>query len=124
MILQLLKMGMAPPYLLFMLARQARMLVQAKELIKKGKSELEIQNRLGLTSEFAWRKTVEQANRHSFSRLKELYQQLLATDLSIKTGRYEPDLALNILVAELCQQDADYHQPRIISSKPNFMVRN
>jgi DNA polymerase-3 subunit delta len=104
---QLLKMGMAPPYLLFMLVRQARLLVQAKELIKKGKSEFEIQNRLGLTSEFAWRKTAAQASHYSFSRLKELYQRLLVADLSIKTGRYEPDLALNILVSEMCQQDTN-----------------
>ena len=101
---QLLQAGMAPPYLLFMLARQARMLVRVKELIKDGKSEFEIQNRLGLTSDFAWRKTVEQAGRYSLERLRELYHRLLAADLSIKTGRYEPELALNILAAELCQQ--------------------
>ena len=101
---QLLQMGMAPAYLLFMLSRQARMLVRAKELIKEGKSEVEIQDRLGLTSEFAWRKTAEQASRYSLERLKELYRRLLAADLSIKTGKYEPELALNILAAELCQQ--------------------
>ncbi len=104
---QLLKMGLAPPYLLFMLARQARLLINVKELVRKGKSEFEIQNKLGLTSEFAWRKTVEQASRYSFIRLKELYQRLLATDLSIKTGKYEPELALNILVAEMYQQHAN-----------------
>ncbi len=103
---QLLQVGMAPPYLLFMLARQARMLVRAKELIKRGESEFEIQNRLGLTSEFAWRKTAEQAGRYSLERLKELYHRLLAADLSIKTGKCEPELALNILAAELCQQQA------------------
>jgi DNA polymerase-3 subunit delta len=102
---QLLQMGMSPPYLLFMLARQARLLVQAKELMKKGKTEFEIQNKLGLTSEFAWRKTAEQASRYSFERLNELYHQLLAADLSIKTGKYEPELALNIMAAELCRQD-------------------
>ena len=80
------------------------MLVRAKELIKEGKSEVEIQDRLGLTSEFAWHKTAEQASRYSFERLKELYRRLLAADLSIKTGKYEAELALNILAAELCQQ--------------------
>jgi DNA polymerase-3 subunit delta len=102
---QLLKMGMTPPYLLFMLTRQARLLVQAKELIKRGKTEFEIQNRLGLTSEFAWRKTAEQAGRYSFERLNQLYHQLLAADLSVKTGKYESELALNILATELCRQD-------------------
>jgi DNA polymerase-3 subunit delta len=104
---QLLQMGMAPSYLLFMLARQARLLVQAKELINKGKSEFEIQSKLGLTSEFAWRKTAEQASQYSFERLKELYRRLLTADLSIKTGEYEPELALNILTAELCRQDVN-----------------
>lgn len=101
---QLLQMGMAPAYLLFMLARQARMLVRTKELIKEGRSEVEIQDRLGLVSEFAWRKTAEQASRYSLERLRELYRRLLAADLSIKTGEYEAELALNILAAELCQQ--------------------
>jgi DNA polymerase III delta subunit len=37
------------------------------------------------------------------ARLKEVYHQLLETDLAIKTGRYNAELALNILIAELCQ---------------------
>jgi DNA polymerase-3 subunit delta len=102
---QLLQMGMAPPYLLFMLARQARLLVQVKDLIKKGKTEFEIKNKLGLTSEFVWRKTTEQSSRYSFERLKELYHRILVADFSIKTGRYRSDLALNILAAELCRQN-------------------
>ena len=98
---QLLQAGMASAYILFMILRQVRMLVRAKELTKEGKSEGEIQDRLGLTSEFAWQKTWEQAGRYSLERLKQLYYKLLETDLSIKTGKYEGELALNILVAEL-----------------------
>ena len=101
---QLLQAGVAPAYLLFMLTRQVRMLVRAKELIKGGKSEVEIQHRLGLTSEFVWRKTAGQAASYSLGRLKELYHRLLEADLSIKTGRYGGELALDILVAELCQR--------------------
>ena len=101
---QLLQRGATPPYLLVMLSRQVRMIVRAKELRKQGKPETEIQKRLGLTSEFALRKTLEQANRYPVERLKEVYHKLLQTDLSIKTGKYEGQLALNILIAELCQQ--------------------
>ena len=101
---QLLQAGVAPAYLLFMLSRQVRMLVRAKELIKEGKSEVEIQDRLGITADFVWRKTLEQASRYSLTRLTELYSKLLEADLSIKTGKYNSELALNILVAELCQQ--------------------
>ena len=101
---ELLQVGVAPAYLLFMLSRQVRQLVRAKELRRAGQSEGEIQDRLGITYEFALRKTLEQAGRFSLERLKELYQKLLEADLSIKTGKYGGELALNILVAELCQQ--------------------
>jgi DNA polymerase-3 subunit delta len=99
-----LERGAAPAYLLFMLSRQFRMIVRARELSNQKIPESEIQNRLGLSSEFALRKTLEQARRYSLGRLREVYARLLEADLSIKTGRYEGEFALNILVAELCQQ--------------------
>ena len=100
----LLQEGLAPAYLLFMLSRQVRLLVRAKGLREVGQSDEGIQDRLGLISEFVWRKTLEQAGRYSLGRLKELYQKLLEADLSIKTGKYEGQLVLNVLVAELCQR--------------------
>ncbi len=100
---QLLQRGAAPAYLLVMLARQVQMIVRARELRNQGEPEVEIQNRLGLTSDFALRKTLEQANRYSLERLIDVYHKLLEADLAIKTGKYEGELALNILIAELCQ---------------------
>ena len=100
---QLLQGGASSAYLLFMLSRQVRMIVRAKELRNQGRSGIEIQNRLGLTSEFAWRKTLEQAGRYPLERIKQVYHKLLEADLSIKTGKYEGELALNILIAELYQ---------------------
>ncbi len=102
---QLLNRGAAPAYLLVMLSRQVQMMVRVKELRNQGKTRMEIQNKLGLTSEFVLRKTLEQADRYTLGRLKEAYHQLLGTDISIKTGKYDGELALNILVAELCQRD-------------------
>ena len=101
---QLLQRGASPAYLLVMLSRQARMIVLAKELRRQRKPEAEIQNRLGLTSGFALRKTLEQAQRYPLERLKQVYRKLLQADLSIKTGKYEGGLALNLLIAELCPQ--------------------
>ncbi len=101
---QLLQEGAAPPYLLVMLSRQVHMIIRAKELRNQGEAKAAIQDRLGLTSEFALRKTLEQADRYSWERLKQIYYKLLETDLSIKTGRYDGELALNILIAELCQE--------------------
>ncbi|MFC1847202.1 DNA polymerase III subunit delta [Chloroflexota bacterium] len=101
---QLLQSGAPPAYLLVMLSRQVRMIVIAGELNKQRKPRTEIQHKLGLNSDFALRKTLEQSRRYSLPRLKEIYRQLLETDLSIKTGQYDTELALNILVTELCQR--------------------
>jgi len=100
---QLLQQGEAPVQLLFMLSRQVQRIVRAKELVNQGKSKTEIQSKLGLTFEFVLRKTLEQVGRHSMVRLKAMYHKLLEADLSIKTGKYDPELTLNILIAELCR---------------------
>jgi len=100
---QLLQRGAAPTYLLFMLCRQVRLIVRAKELNKRGTPETEIQKRLNLTSWFILRKTMEQAGRYSLTRLEMIYHQLLTADLWIKTGKYGGELTLTILMAELCQ---------------------
>ncbi|MFC2041392.1 DNA polymerase III subunit delta [Chloroflexota bacterium] len=105
---QLLKIGYAPAYLMTMLSRQVQLIVRAKELRNRKTSMAEIQSKLGLTAEFALHKTLEQSSRYSLSRLKEVYDRLLETDLSIKTGKYDAELALNILVAELCQRVRAY----------------
>ena len=84
------------------------MIVRANELRQQRRPAIEIQNRLGLTSEFALRRTLEQAGRYSLPRLKEMYHRLLEADLSIKTGQYDAELALNILVADLCQRGKSY----------------
>jgi DNA polymerase III delta subunit len=80
------------------------MIVRVKELRNQRKTRVEIQNKLGLTSEFALRKTLEQADRYPSERLKKIYHKLLEADLSIKTGKYDAELTLNILIAELSQQ--------------------
>jgi len=100
---QLLQRGAAPAYLLVMLSRQVRMIVRVKELRNQGEPKIEIQDKLGLTSEFVLRKTLDQSDKYPLERLKEVYHKLLEADLSIKTGKYDDELALNILITELCQ---------------------
>ena len=85
-----------------MLSRQARIILMVKELSEQGSPKTAIQNKLNLPSDFVLRKALEQSNRYSWKRLKEMYHKLLETDLSIKTGKLDGDLALNLLIAELC----------------------
>jgi len=100
---QLLDRGASSAYLLTMLTRQVRLIVQAREMRRQRKSDIEIQSRLGLAP-FPLRKTLEQAQRYPLERLKQLYKKLLQTDLYIKRGKFEGGLALNLLVAELGAQ--------------------
>jgi len=100
---QLMQKGASPAYILVMLTRQLRLVVRVKELKSQRRPEAEIMGRLEMTSPFILRRTLEQASRYTLARLKEVYHRLLETDLAIKTGRYNAGLALNILIAELCQ---------------------
>jgi len=105
---QLMRRGAPPAYLLTMLSRQVGMIGRARELRNQRKSRVEIQGKLGLTSEYALSKTLDQASRYSSSRLKQVYHRILEADLSIKTGKYNGELALNILVAELSRRHKTY----------------
>ena len=98
---QLFKQGAAPAQLLVMLSRQVRIIFLVKEMRDRGKSRGEIQNKLGLTSDFLLRKAWEQADKYSPSRLHQVYHKLLETDISIKTGKLDGELALDVLIAEL-----------------------
>jgi DNA polymerase III subunit delta len=99
---KLLQNGVVPPQMLVLLARQVQMLVQLKDLKRQKRPAAEIQTKLGIFNPFAWNKMSSRADKYTLDNLKKIYQRLLETDLAIKTGRYDGDLALNILVADLC----------------------
>lgn len=100
---QLLNEGAAPPYLLFMITRQFRLLVQAKSMMIRKMPSGMIGKSLGLNSDFILGKTLDQCRGYSAKRLEETYRKLLNTDLSIKTGLVEGELALDVLIADLCK---------------------
>jgi DNA polymerase-3 subunit delta len=99
--------GSAPPYLLFMITRQFRMVLQAKDLLRQQRKVDEIRNSLGITKDFVLQKTLKQARAYSMERLREIYRKLLDTDMSIKSGSLGGDggeLALDLLICELCEE--------------------
>lgn len=97
---QLLQDGVPAAYLLVMLGRQLRLVVCAKEL-RQELPRRELQTRLGLTSDYALDKVLRQAGAYKMERLRHLYRGLLETDLAIKTGKYDSELALDLLIVEL-----------------------
>lgn len=86
-----------------MLARQLRLILMAQEFLPQRLARQELGQRLGLTFDRAVRQTEAQARRYAPQRVVAMYRQLLGTDLAIKKGEWNEELALETLVAELCQ---------------------
>ena len=99
---QMLDEGAAAPYILFMITRQVRLLVEVKELINLKCNRNEIRDRMGIMNDFVLNKALEQSRNYSMERLEQIYRKILETDISIKQGIWKGDLALDLLVAELC----------------------
>ena len=95
--------GAEVSYVITMLARQLRLILLAQEFLPQRLPRQELGQRLGLTFDRAVRQTEAQARRHAPQRVVAMYRQLLETDLAIKKGEWNEELALETLVAELCQ---------------------
>lgn len=97
---RLLDDGEAPLYLLTMLARQVRILIQVSELCDQGLNEQAIAARLKLHP-YVVKKGLAQARNFQMTQLEVAHHRLVETDLSIKTGGTEEILALDTLVVAL-----------------------
>ncbi len=93
--------GAAPLYLLSMITRQFRILVQVSDQMDLGLNKDEIAKVIGLHP-FPTQKAMQQCRHWQMSDLETAYDRLLETDLAIKTGKLPDDLALDLLVVELC----------------------
>ena len=87
-------------YIISMVERQLRLLALARDAMDRGLPQSELRGRLGTSSDFVVRKTSEQARRHPMPDIVWRYNRLLETDLAIKRGKLEPELALELLVGD------------------------
>ena len=92
--------GREPQYIIAMVERQLRLLALARDSIERRLPQGELKRTLGTSSDFVVRKTMDQARRHSRQDIARRYDRLLEADLSIKQGRVDPDLALELLVGD------------------------
>lgn len=97
---ELLDAGEVPAYLLYMITRQFRILLQVKELLRRGVPQREIPAQLGLHP-FVVQKALDQARHFTPRQLQAIYQYLVETDEAVKAGRMEGGLALDLLLVEL-----------------------
>jgi DNA polymerase III subunit delta len=98
----LIRNGVAPAQILVLIARQIQMMVQIKDLKAQKKSLSEIQSRMGISYGFIWEKIFSRSEKYTMEGLKRTYKIILDTDIAIKTGKFEGDLAMDIMVADLC----------------------
>ncbi|MFN8525002.1 MAG: DNA polymerase III subunit delta [Chloroflexota bacterium] len=96
----LIQRGERPEAVLPRIAATFRQLVQTRELLDQGVPGSSIRLALGVHP-FVAEKLSRQAERYRVEQLEAALRLLLDVDLSIKTGRAEPDLGLEMLILEL-----------------------
>ena len=97
--------GAAALYVLSMIVRQFRILVQVSDQMSQGLTADEIAKAIGLHP-FPTQKAMQQARRWSMAALQAAYDRLLDADLAIKTGKMPDTLAVELAVVELSSRAA------------------
>ncbi len=95
-----LEKGDSPLYLLAMMAYQFRNILLIKDLVEKKNPYALLLKKSGLHP-FVFNKSYSQSRQFSFEGLKKIYRMIFKVDLDIKTGQVAPELALDMLVAEI-----------------------
>ena len=85
-----------------MIVRQFRLLLTAKEFLVNGGMPNQMGDELHMNP-FVAKKMTQQARAFTLSQLEQVYRALLDNDIRMKTGRIEPKLALDLLVAGLAR---------------------
>ena len=102
--------GLGEGYIFSMLVRQFRILLQIKELVAKDFPFLsagdpgvkqKVSLELGLHP-YVVQKTLYQVKNFSLVELKNIYKKLLAIDMKMKRGNFNPRAFLDLFIAEVC----------------------
>jgi DNA polymerase-3 subunit delta len=93
-----------PMQILGSITAQIRTLIEVKDMAEHGLPAAEIARRKGWKSEYAATMRLREASNFTMTRLEQIFEMLLDTDLAIKTGKIDMLLALDTLVARLCSK--------------------
>lgn len=93
----LLALKEPPMRILFLIARQCNMLMQAKEMKSRGYDNRIIGSKLGVPP-FIAGKYLAQASRFSGATLRKAVQQCVETEEAVKTGRMNDMMSVEILI--------------------------
>ncbi len=92
-----LKGGDNPFYLFSMINFQFRNILIVKDLIMRNLSPFSLSN----LHPFVVKKSCNLCRKFGISELKKIYQKIFEVDLSVKTGKIEPETALDLLITEI-----------------------
>lgn len=98
---QLIMDGDEPLRIFGMIIRQYRLLLQMREQLDKGQTSSSAARAMGIKSSWVADKLAKQARAHSIETYERIYMHLLEVDLSIKTGKADPELAIETLIVRL-----------------------
>lgn len=93
----LLALKEPPMRILFLIARQCNMLLQAKEMKLKGHDSRTIGSKLGVPP-FIAQKVLNQASKFKTSTLRRAVQQCVEAETAVKTGRMNDMMSVEILI--------------------------
>lgn len=97
---ELVKQGEEPIQIIIRLANQFRIIYQAKELSKKGYSNRDITNILGIHP-YRVQKALENSYQFSSQKLLEYIKKLAELDQKIKMGTIDKNIALELFILEI-----------------------
>ncbi len=94
-----LKKGDSPLYLLSMINFQFRNLLIIKDLTEKNYSYNSIL-KMSKLHPFVLKKSWSLVNKFTLLELKKIYQKIFQVDLAIKTGKINPEIALDLVISD------------------------
>jgi DNA polymerase III, delta subunit len=97
MLNELIRQREEPVKIVALLARQFRLILQAKELSERGFSAQEMAAQIGVPP-FVAKRVVQQAARYSFAQLSAMLERLAELDYRMKTGKVDKRLGLELLL--------------------------
>ena len=95
-----LEAGDSPIYLFSMIIFQFRNILSIRELMEKNLTFQKISSQIKLHP-FVLKKSYWQAQKFTLSELRKIYRKILQADFNMKTGRINPEMALELFVAEI-----------------------
>ena len=99
--LQLLVEGGArAPYVVGMVGRQVRMVLQARDALERGLNQAEAGKLMG-ASGFPVQKAMGQARAFTRGQLELMHRRVLEADVAVKTGRLSDEVSMELLVTDL-----------------------